>query len=62
MKGEKGTGEKENLGTINISIVSESGVVKLFPVLGTVKTLQELKEAMESIMGQYARNGAMGNT
>ena len=59
--GEKGTGEKENLGTINISVVSESGVVKLFPVLGTVKTLQELKEAVESIMGQYARNGAMGN-
>ena len=59
--GDKGSGEKENLGTINISVVSESGVVKLFPVLGTVKTLQELKETVESIMGQYARNGAMGN-
>ena len=59
--GDKGSGEKENLGTINISVVSEGGVVKLFPVLGTVKTLQELKEAVESIMGQYARNGAMGN-
>lgn len=52
----------QNMGTVNISVASKDGVVKMFPVLGNVKTLQELKTAVESIMNQYAANGQAANS
>ena len=53
--------QSQDMGTINISITNEQGIAKLFPLLGAIQTLTELKSFVDYSIGSYGSPGAAAN-
>ena len=53
--------QSQDMGTINISITNEQGIAKLFPLLGAIQTLTELKSFVDYSIGSYGSTGAAAN-
>ena len=54
--------QSQDMGTINISITNEQGIAKLFPLLGAIQTLTELKSFVDYSIGSYGSTGAAANS
>ena len=54
--------QSQDMGTINISITNEQGIAKLFPLLGVIQTLTELKSFVDYSIGSYGSTGASANS
>ena len=58
----KAGGEAKNLGEFTLNLATEKGLAASFPMLGSVKSIDDLRNFFNQTLQQYAMRGSAANS